>query len=236
VLYGTVGLIALMIWLIAVRELESDEKPVSSIITMKDILGKIMSLRNIWLVAIITSAYFYSAYGLGNWLPTLLESKGMTSAEAGIFASLPSWMGILGNIFLPRLAKMGRRKPILALLILIDGIMIYFVTITSGVILVAALVLLGLCTHSILPILMIVLADIPEIGAEYMGFANGVLFSIGCVFGVFSPLLVGYIADLTTSVIPGIVILSVLTELALIFAFLLKEQYTPKKKEYDPDF
>jgi hypothetical protein len=56
-----------------------------------------------------------------------------------------------------------------------------------------------------------------------MGFANGVLFSIGCVFGVLSPLLVGYFADLTASVIPGIIILSVLTEVTLVFTYLLKE-------------
>jgi cyanate permease len=223
VVFGVIGFITLIIWIILMKDFEKDDELDNLVIPMKDVLRKIIKLKNVWLVAIITSAYFFAAYGLGNWLPTLLESKGMSSVEAGVFASLPIWMGILSSGFLPKFAKPDRRKTMMALLVLIQGLMVYSVAITSGIILTGSLIVLGLCTYSIIPILLLMLMDITEIGAEYMGIASGILFSIGNVFAVISPLLVGYIFDFTGSLTPSILILSVMIECVLIFIFLLKE-------------
>jgi CP family cyanate transporter-like MFS transporter len=213
----------LIIWFILGRGFEEVKKGESLEIPLKQIFRRLVSLKKVWLVAILTSAYFFSAYGLGQWLPTLLESSGMSSTEAGLIASIPSWTGVLGCVVIPRYAKSGRRMPMIAGLILIQGLMVYSVTITSGLILTLGLIILGICTHSVLPILMIILMDIPEISSEYMGFASGVLFSIGCVFGVVSPLIVGYIADFTGSLVPSIVFLAVLIEFVLIFTVIMKE-------------
>jgi len=64
---------------------------------------------------------------------------------------------------------------------------------------------------------MLVLMDLPQVGVENMGVA-------GEVGGFLDPSMVGYLLDLTGYTLRGIITLTAVVEVMLIFALLLKER------------
>ena len=61
---------------------------------------------------------FMFNHGLNNWLPELLRSHGLPIAQASYWAALPTVIGIVGSLLIPRLATPARRFRILLVLCL----------------------------------------------------------------------------------------------------------------------
>ncbi|MHA1966044.1 MAG: MFS transporter, partial [Candidatus Thorarchaeota archaeon] len=173
--------------------------------------------------AIIGSSSFLVFYGFGNWLPTLLEEKGIDPVGAGILASIPTWLGLIGSGIIPGVAVAGKRKPIIIALLLIEGVSIYIVGITSGSFLLASLVIYGIVSGAVMPLMIVVMMDLPNVGAEYTGIASGLFFSIGASMGFIGPILVGYLTDLTGSFLPALILLAIVVEAMIVLTFFLKE-------------
>ena len=66
------------------------------------------------LMLVMSVGIFFFNHGLNNWLPELLRHSGMSAAEAGIWAALPTAVGVAGALLIPRLATPRRRLAILA--------------------------------------------------------------------------------------------------------------------------
>ena len=175
------------------------------------------------MVAIIGSSSFLVFYGFGNWLPTLLEDKGLSPVDAGLFASVPTWVGLVGSAIIPWITKAGSRRPIIIALLLIEGVFIYLIGITSGTILVASIVIYGIVSGAVMPLMLVVLMDLPAVGAEYTGIASGLFFSVGLSMGFIGPILVGYLTDLTSSFIPSLILLAIVVEAMIVVTVFLKE-------------
>ena len=75
-----------------------------------------------------------------------------------------------------------------------------------------------------MPVLTLTLMDMPEVGAERMGTAGGLFFSIGEIGGFLGPFLMGYLKDLTGSFLSGIFLLTIITEAAIIASASLKSE------------
>jgi cyanate permease len=71
--------------------------------------------------------------------------------------------------------------------------------------------------------MLVVMMDLPEVGAEYTGIASGLFFSIGASMGFIGPILVGYLTDLTGSFLPALILLSIVVEAMIVLTFFLKE-------------
>ena len=63
-------------------------------------------IKNPLVRTILTMAIFilFFNHGLNNWMPTILQSYGMDSTQAGYWASLPTAIGALSALIIPRLA------------------------------------------------------------------------------------------------------------------------------------
>ncbi|MFW9846637.1 MAG: CynX/NimT family MFS transporter [Candidatus Thorarchaeota archaeon] len=222
-LYGVMGLIIAVAWIILVKqptfEVERSTLKTPLGVTLRRLLG----IRSVWIVAIIGTSGFLIYYGFGNWLPTLLESKGFNSIEAGLLASFPTWIGLIGSIFIPGIAEAGKRKPIIILILLLQGVSIIAAGIGTGVILLASLAVYGIFSGAMMAVLLVVLMDLPDVGAEYTGIASGVYFSIGALFGFIGPTIVGYLTDITGTFVPAIILLALVMEGMIALVFLLKE-------------
>jgi sugar phosphate permease len=60
---------------------------------------KILSSRTMWLVALMYVCYQWALSVYLDWFPTYLkESRGMTLAQMGFYASLPLWAGVVGDL------------------------------------------------------------------------------------------------------------------------------------------
>ena len=221
--YGTIGFIIAVCWILLARESSMRSVRGGMQFSLKNMLQSLLSSKYVWMVAIIGSSSFFVFYGFGNWLPTLLEAKGMSPADAGIFASIPTWLGLAGSAIIPGIAKAGSRKPIFVTLLLIEGVFIYVIGITSGTLLAASIIIYGVVSGAVMPLMLVVLMDLPDVGAEYTGMASGLFFSIGLSMGFIGPIVVGYLTDLTSSFLPSLILLAIVVEAMIVIAVFLKE-------------
>ena len=222
--YGIIGFLVAFAWILLAREPASESKQSDVMLPMKKILRALLGHKSVWIVAIIGSTSFLVFYGFGNWLPTLLEEKGLDPVTAGIWASIPTWLGLIGSGIIPGVTRAGKRKPILVVLLLIEGFSMYIVGITSGSFLMTSLIVFGIVSGAIMPLMLVVMMDLPAVGAEYTGIASGLFFSIGGSMGFIGPILVGYLTDLTSSFIPALILLTVVVEAMILLTLFLKEK------------
>ncbi|MHA1925777.1 MAG: MFS transporter [Candidatus Thorarchaeota archaeon] len=222
--YGGVGFIIALGWILLARESEASLESTSSSLSLRELVTTLLGSKQVWLVSIIGSAGFFTFYGFANWLPTLLEAKGMNPVDAGFWASLPSWLGLIGSVILPGMATPGSRKPVIIVMYLIQGISILVSGISFGAPLLVALIVYGLLSGANLPLMLVVMMDLPEVGAEYTGVASGLFFSIGASIGVIGPILVGFLTEITSSFLPSVVLLAIYVEIMILFALVMKEK------------
>jgi cyanate permease len=222
--YGLIGLFIALVWVLLLREPTFNSTKSDKHEPMTKMLQSLLSNRYVWMVAIIGSSSFLVFYGFGNWLPTLLERKGMDPVGAGLLASIPTWLGLIGSAIIPGIALVGSRKPVIIIVLLIEGICIYFAGFALGLFLLASLIIYGIVSGAGMPLMLVVMMDLPKVGAEYTGIASGLFFSIGGCMGFIGPVLVGYLTDLTSSFMPALILLAIVVEVMIVLSLLLKEE------------
>ena len=129
----------------------------------------------------------FATYGMGGWLPRLLELKEIVPGRAGLIASLPSWFGLVGSLLLPSIGHRVKRKYVMCGALFLQGISIYMIGAGVGVSLVVALILYGIMSMGFAPLMLVSFMDIPDVGDEHMGLAGGLWFSIGAIGGFLGP-------------------------------------------------
>ncbi len=221
--YGIIGLLIAVSWILLAKDQSINSSNDDRNTSMMNALRSLLSNKFVWMVAIIGSSSFLVFYGFGNWLPTLLEEKGLDPAAAGLWASVPTWVGLVGSAIIPGVALAGSRKPIIVIVLLIEGICIYFAGISSGLSLLTSLIIYGIVSGAHMPLMLVVMMDLPDVGAEYTGIASGLFFSIGASMGFTGPILVGYLKDLTSSFIPALIVLVLIVEAMIGLAIVLRE-------------
>ncbi len=161
-------------------------------------------------------------HGFNDWLPKLLEAGGLPSTTAGFAASIPLLVGIPCVLTIPRLTPPRFRGGMVAILSLGIAIALLIVVSASGASLIAGLVLWGIVECSVMPLLMLILMDMPEVGSKYMGSAGGMFFCVAEIGGFAGPFFAGAIKDLTGSFLEGAIVFAGLAVALAILALLLK--------------
>src|SRR5262249_12019693 len=142
------------------------------------------------------------AWGLMNWLPTyLLQARGFPPEKMGSSAAITNFAGavgyLVGGYVCDRYFNGQLRLPII-LGLLSSAAFTYLAAIApTGEWVVAALVLVFLCSNvAFTALFTLPLFVVPP---HSVGVAFGVVNTAGQISGVLSPVLVGYILELTTS-------------------------------------
>jgi len=225
-LYGLFGFLVTGVWLVfgrmtspySTNHLKSNSDKSQSFSNFSEIFRS----RNVWLVVVIGITSFLTGLGISNWLPKILEVKEMAISEVGLASSFLNIMRILGTIMIPRLPYvLGSRKLSICLLLFFQGISIF----SSGVVgLPGIWFILGVygLTSGLMPLLMVILMDLPEVGPSRMGMVAGLFFAIGELGGFAGPFAVGLLKDLTGTFLSGLIFLSAFCFTVLIPAVLLK--------------
>ena len=220
ILYGLLAFTAALVWWFLARDVNlKDEKERSSII---EVFTSIIKVRNVRLILMIGFLSMVVGHGFTNWLPKILETGGLTPEMAGFAASIPVLSGILAVLNVPRLTPPHLRGRIAALTNFLGAIVLLIIATSSGSILISGLFFYGLLFRCAMPLLMLVLMDLPEIGSKNMGAATGMYFCVSEIGGFTGPSLMGAIVDMTGEFIIGIVIISVLSFIMSIMALLIK--------------
>ena len=186
------------------------------------VYGGLLRLRTVQLMLAMSVGVFFFNHGLNNWLPTLLRTRGLEPAVADLWAMTPTLIGIAGSLLIPRLATPRRRLPILFALLaaaLAATLLLHF---QPGPLLGVGLVLQGVARSSLMTVSVLILVELPEIGARRAGAASGLFFSAAEIGGVTGPLTLGAISQTTGSFDMALYALSGIMIVLIILATRLK--------------
>lgn len=183
----------------------------SSLTAFREILG----IRTVQIVLLMSIGIFFFNHGLNNWLPEILRSRGMTPVEAGYWASVPTLVGILGAITIPRLATPERRVPIMFALFISAAIASVLLQLAPGIGLAAGLALQGIARSSMMTVAILLLMEAPGVPPERAGMAGGMFFTVAEIGGVLGPLSIGVLSHATGGFAVPLSLLSVICVLLL---------------------
>lgn len=183
---------------------------------------ELLRLPVVRLMLIMSIGIFFLNHGLNNWLPTLLRTSGLTPAAADIWAMTPTLVGVVGSLIIPRLATPERRFPILLALLAAALIATLLLHAAPGPLLGAGLVLQGIARSSLMTVAILILVELPEIGARRAGAASGLFFSAAEIGGVTGPLALGAISEATGGFSLALYSLSAIMILLMLLATRLR--------------
>ena len=212
-LYAGISFAIGLVWLLinqhprarALEKMARTDRPQSQLAVFRDLL-RLPAVRAILIMAV--GAFFFN-HGLNNWLPEILRRGGMTASQAGYWAAVPTAIGVIGSLLIPRLAIPARRRKILFALILAAGISTLLLQYTgTNLPLGLGLILQGLARGSLMTVLMLSLVETKGVGSKHAGAAGGLFFSAAEVGGVLGPLTLGALSDLTGGFSVGLYLLT----------------------------
>jgi len=194
VLYSAVAAGAGLFWFAIARDRLADaEDEVAVRLSSRELL----QLPVVRLVLVIAIGAFFYSHTISNWLVEILEDSGWSAEAAGYWASLPTLLGILVTLSVPRFAAANRRVPILATAMVLAAVGTVFIGASTAGVLAPALAASGIARSSIMPICMLVLMDHREVGARNMAAVGGLFFTAAEIGGVTGPAVTGILSDLT---------------------------------------
>ncbi|MCB1646348.1 MAG: MFS transporter [Pseudomonadales bacterium] len=187
------------------------------------ILTRLIHDPAVILLLLMSVGVFLFNHGLNNWLPELLRNNGMTVINAGFWAAIPTMVGIIGSLTIPRLATPGRRFPILITLCLCSAAASILLHFQYEPVLFTGLFLQGIARSALMTVLILTLVELPSIGDKYAGMASGLFFSAAEVGGMLGPLTLGVLYDMTHDFDAGLHLLTTTGLLLAIGAVTLRK-------------
>nr|WP_314267990.1 MFS transporter [uncultured Moellerella sp.] len=191
-------------------------------LSFKDLFGN----RNINLSYITIFCVIYGFFVLVVWLPYYLETeRGITGTQISTIASLMPWFAIPGSLLFSWFSdKIGRRKPVLLIMLPLSLIAILAVPMSNSMpVLIGALILYGIVGKiSTNPVLVAVVAD--NSPRHALGTSFGVYNCIGMLGSVFAPTITGYLSDKTGSMNSGFYFAAILICIGILASLFIKEE------------
>ena len=161
------------------------------------VFARLLRLPNIQVILAISIGAFFFHHGISNWLPEILRTDGMAPDVAGIWSALPTAVGIVGALLIPRLATPPRRFGILVGLALCAAAGALMLLVAGTPALVVAMILQGIGRGSLIAVLILVLMETRGVDPRNTGAAVGLFFSAAEIGGVLGPLVIGAASDFT---------------------------------------
>lgn len=161
------------------------------------VFAAIIRLRAVQLVLVMSIGIFFLNHGLNNWLPTLLRYDGFDGATADYWASVPTVVGVIAALIIPRLATPARRFLIFGLLLVSSALATLALQSNEWPILAPGLLLQGIARSSLMTVAILILMETPGVDPRNMGAAGGLFFTAAEIGGVLGPLTIGILLDAT---------------------------------------
>jgi len=204
--YGGFAWVVSLLWLLGSRDPPGarETAPASPLAALRELIG----VREIRILLAMGVFEFALVHGVGSWLPKLLENAGLAPSAAGYLAALPMATGIAAILAVPRLTPPVRRGRVVGLFSLACAVLVAAIPQSEGGGLITVLVLYGLCSGSLLPLLMLLVMDTPAVRVRGVGSAAGMFFCAAEIGGVGGPVIMGLLSDATGSLASGMYLLS----------------------------
>ena len=225
-IYSYLGFFSGLIWIIISANPEShdmDERFRNIDMPPQiQVFKELFNLVPVRILLLMGIGIFIYNHALSNWMHEILMTHGADSVKAGYLASVPTLIGIAGVLLIPRMAVSNIRIQILSVLFIFAGTAVLLLKSSSIPIIITGLVLKGITQGSMMAILLLIMMEIPQVGARYTGSAGGMFFAAAEVGGVLGPLSLGLLYDTEKSFQSGLNMLSMVCLMLLVLAFILK--------------
>lgn len=225
-LWAACALFAGIIWtvLAAHPRLRATEMPKAGVQPPSQlrVVGELLRLPAVQILMLMSIGIFAFNHSLNNWLPEILRAKQMTPVEAGYWATIPTIVGLLGALAIPRLATPERRYAVLIGLCLCAVLVTLLLRADFGSVLLVGLILQGIARSSLTAVSILTLVETPSIGETRAATASGMFFSAAEVGGATGPLMLGLVHSATGGFEAGLMTLTIVTILLLVCAFRLQ--------------
>ncbi|MFT4149786.1 MAG: MFS transporter [Paracoccaceae bacterium] len=222
VMFVHAGLIAGsgLVWLAlsrrpAIREMTAPQGPGAAIPPPMQVLRGLAASSEVRRILAMAISIFTMIHALNNWLPTLLEAKGMDPAAAGWWSAMPTAVGVVAALILPRLAE----KRLLAMM---AGLAVSMLLATlllhlpPGLWLASGLVAQGVARGTMMTVAMMLLMDSRDVPVDRLGLAGGLFFSVAQLGGALGPALFGLLRQASGGFDLPLMLLSALCCLLLV--------------------
>ncbi|MDA1226480.1 MAG: hypothetical protein O3A33_00780 [Chloroflexi bacterium] len=146
----------------------------------------------------------------------------MTASKAGLWASPPVVIGMVATLIIPQLARPTIRLGLLMGIFVVAGLGALVIGFGQGQWLTLGLILQGVASRGVMPVILLILMDAKQISPQRMGAVGGLYFTVGEVGGVLGPLMLGVAADITGGFQDGIVLLAGLCFLLAVVSVALR--------------
>lgn len=236
-LYGAVIFLLAIVWSFLGREHKSyatesgKDAPVTSIS-----IGSVLKRKTTWLLGFTVSGPFILFMAISSWLPTYYnEVLGMPLSRASSITGLFPLFGILACIvggLLPM--RTGLRKPFLVAPGVILGLAALGTFLTSNMLIIyVSVALFGICELIFMPSVFTMVMELPGTNPKVAAFTMAAVLAVGNVAGSTGPLIVGFLADLSGSYLPGLIVCSALS-LSLFFGGIFLPETGPRARQQAP--
>ena len=140
----------------------------------------------------------FLVHGIAGWLPKIISSKGININLSSLFAIIPSFIGIIAALIIPRFSNNKTRVMILTILFLNAIFALFLIQSLTVPLFILGLILLGISTGSLISLLLNHLSETKDISYNNIGIASGLFFSVIEIGGVIGPFTIGLIYDYYT--------------------------------------
>jgi cyanate permease len=217
---GTVVFVIALMWWFFAKDAVSGEQRKDLSITR--VFFDLIAMRNVQLVLVIGFLSMAAGHGMSDWLPRILETGGLPPAIAGFAASIPDVVGLPFALIGPRMVPPRLRGRVVAAMAGVGALALFLVATQTGLFLLSGLILLGSINWAAMPMLMLILMDMPEIGSQNMGSAAGLYFCVSEIGGFAGPFMMGALVDLTGAFMAGVFALAFLRIAIVGMALMLR--------------
>ncbi|WP_227356238.1 MFS transporter [Haladaptatus salinisoli] len=212
---GLVAVIYSAVWFVVARQAGIDDRTDEhdssfSVDSISHDLRLILSHRELQLVVIIGTMYLLVNHGVQGWLPTVLESRGLSPDQAGQTTSVFVAAFALGVLVVPVAADRysARRTALVSCgsLMFLGAVGMVF----GGIhfLMFASVVITGIGVGGVSPLVRAIPPALDGIGARLTSTAMGFIFAVGEIGGFLGPVLIGTLHEITGSFVPGFGLLS----------------------------
>jgi NNP family nitrate/nitrite transporter-like MFS transporter len=172
---AVISVAVFVLWVLLIRNPAANQTAKPPQIKILDGLKVVIKSRPVWIVGFCLMFILGCNVIISSFLPTALGQRGIDSVTSGAYAAAVTIGNLIGCLFAPGLAaRIGRIKlPMFVLAVVSVAGAAFGWTVPPGILLGACLFITGVAMGGLMPLLMSIPIQLPEIGPMYAGTAGG---------------------------------------------------------------
>jgi len=186
--YGAVAILFGAFWWFSQEKAGDEGQQSSQAITLREAIGHVIHLRNVWILCIATAVVSGGVNGVLGFLPLYLRCLGWEPAIADSTLASFHAASMLCAIPIALLSdRVGSRRGVLMAAALLIGTGTGLLGFASGVLISVAVLIAGIARDGFMAITMTAVIEEKGVGARFAGSAIGLNISLMGIANVFAP-------------------------------------------------